>query len=428
MAFGRLERCLEEAPDPEAALRRFEQLAADDGLRRRVELLPGEGLQRLVRVLGFSEFLFHFLRREPAAVELCARPLETGVLPADTSPRDLRRYKYRELFKIAMAELSGEWPNERVLKSLTGLAETVLRRVFDNAPDDGDVTVCVLALGKLGAGELNFSSDVDLVFVPSVPEAGDAVERLRQAGARLSERARLLGERTEDGFLYRVDLRLRPWGRDGPLLMPSDAMEDYYALHSDPWERLAWLRARPVAGVSAPGSELLECLQPFIYLRSLGTDDVEGLVQLKHRLSGAYERAGGWDVKRGVGGIRELEFFVQVLQLLHGARTPVLRTTGTLLALDGLDRAGLLETGIVAEARTAYLFLRRVEHALQMIDERQTHLLPAARSSRRLLARALAPGHGATALDWFEERLEWSRAIVRSCFERILPDSSDLRA
>ena len=232
---------------------------------------------------------------------------------------------------------------------------------------------------------------------------------------------RLLEQHTEDGFLYRVDLNLRPWGRSGPLFMAIDDMEHYYEASSDAWERFAWLRARPVAGAIALGEELRQRLGPFMYRRSLSTDDLEKIVGMKHELSRTRQRRGSWNVKLGDGGIRDIEFFIQTLQLVNAARHPVLQQTNTLATLEGLEAGRLVPATDAAAAAGSYLFLRRLENRLQMLDEQQTHELPDDPAVRRMLARSLGIDGGPDVLDRFEAELLTHRAVARGCFERILP-------
>jgi [glutamine synthetase] adenylyltransferase / [glutamine synthetase]-adenylyl-L-tyrosine phosphorylase len=281
----------------------------------------------------------------------------------------------------------------------------------------------VFGLGKLGAAELNFSSDLDLIFVSANGAEGDIGEFQKYLLDGLRRFSRLMDEKNEEGFLYRIDLNLRPWGRSGPLFMALDDTEHYYEASSDAWERIAWLRARPVAGSMAIGAELVQRLRPFIYRRSLGSEDLDRFIFIKNEMTNARRRRGQWNVKVGEGGIRDIEFFVQLLQLVNAARHPVLRSTSTLLALSGLVECGLVPAEEARDMRAAYLFLRRLENRLQMIDEQQTHELPEDPPRRLLLARSLGlPGvSDDERLEAFETELLVNRSVARRAFERILP-------
>ncbi|MGH8632249.1 MAG: hypothetical protein ACREU7_15990, partial [Burkholderiales bacterium] len=266
-------------------------------------------------------------------------------------------------------------------------------------------------------------SDLDLVFVSDNFSEGDVAERQKRLMDGLRKFTREMETRTVDGFLYRIDLNLRPWGRSGPLFMAIDDTEHYYESGSEPWERFAWLRARPVAGARHVGQDLLQRLGPFLYLRSLSTADLDRFVAIKNEMASTRRRRGHWNVKLGDGGIRDIEFFVQTLQVVNAASHPALRTTSTLGALQGLVEAGIISKDEEANIRGSYLFLRRLENHLQMIDEQQTHELPDDPAARLVLARSLGIGAASQdgILDEFESRLHLNRSIACAYFERILP-------
>lgn len=233
-------------------------------------------------------------------------------------------------------------------------------------------------------------------------------------------------ETTAEGFLYRVDLKLRPWGNSGPLCMTLDATEHYYEASSEAWERFAWLRSRVVAGSRAIGNELQQRMKPFVFIRSLSTDDLDRFIQIKQDMSKARKRRGHWNVKVGEGGIRDIEFFAQMLQIVNAAEHEELQKTNTLSVLSGLASSGLLSETEEKELVNSYLFLRRLENRLQMIDERQTHELPDARKERLKLARSLriAGNSNEEILNNFENELFVNQSIAKMYFERILPQQS----
>ncbi len=426
-----LDDLLRAAPDPDAGALRLERLREDADARRRMDALDARSLRILVAIVSHSRFLFHYLLRHPDSMAVIGA---TGPeLPRAAGRHDstsLRRCKYRELLRIAGADLEGSVPYQQVLSDLSRLADQATAAVLDLAapvPPPGIDTlaesVCVFGLGKLGAAELNFSSDLDLIFVSANGADGDigAFQTHLQDGLRRF--SRLMEEKGEDGFLYRIDLNLRPWGRSGPLFMALDDTEHYYEASSDAWERIAWLRARPIAGSAAIGGDLLGRLQPFIYRRSLGSDDLDRFISIKNEMASARRRRGQWNVKVGEGGIRDIEFFVQILQLVNAARHPALKCTGTLQALAGLVDCGLVPAEESRDMRAAYLFLRRLENRLQMIDEQQTHELPEDPGRRLLLARSLGlPGASDDdRLEAFETELLVNRSVARRAFEQILP-------
>lgn len=417
------------SPEPETTALRYEQLRSEPDLCERIDRLPAEGLADLITVIGISNFLFQYLcshgdfiddfRQSASEQEIAGEPI------ADFS--DLRRYKYRELLRLSRVDLGADdaqYPD--VLTGLTKLAERVLGRSLQFITDEySDLPLCVFGLGKLGAAELNFSSDIDLIFVTQNREdfASDPDNYQKHVVDSIRRLSRTLEEKTAHGFLYRVDLKLRPWGRSGPLAMSVDETEQYYEGTSESWERFAWLRARIVAGSEVIGEDLLQRLQPFIFSRTLSASDLDRFLQIKSDMASQRRRAGTWNVKLGEGGIRDIEFFVQMLQLVNGATHEPLRTTNTRRALHALTEGGFLDAGEADAIERSYLFLRRLENRLQMIDERQVHDLPDDKAHRRMLARSLGfDDVQGDALTDFEDALMEHQAMARNCFERILPD------
>ncbi len=424
-----LDSLLEAAPDPKAAAARLAQLREDPEARRLVDGMAQDPLRTLISLVSVSRFLFHFLCRHPDAMAVIGAGTPT-LLPAgaQVDPELLRRTKYRELLRIAALDLQAQQPYEQVLTALSDLADRTVVAALDLAGADNLKTklrdgVCIFALGKQGAGELNFSSDLDLIYVSANGAEGDIEVFQKHLIDGLRRFSKILEDTTENGFLYRVDLNLRPWGRSGPLFMALDDTEHYYEASSEAWERIAWLRARPIAGAMPIGQELLQRLRPFIYRRSLGSDDLDRFISIKTEMTNARRRRGQWNVKVGEGGIRDIEFFVQILQLVNAGRHPALRTTSTLSALTGLVDCGLVPAEEARDMCAAYLFLRRLENRLQMIDEQQTHELPEDPQRRLLLARSLGlPGKSDDELlEAFETELLVNRSVAQRSFEHILP-------
>jgi glutamate-ammonia-ligase adenylyltransferase len=426
---------LDQAPDPESATLRFERLLQDDTVRRCVEKMSADDLPVFVHLLSISDFIFRFLSRHPDAVALLHDPTapEINALAGVTDVRTLRLYKYQELLKITWMDLGGRHDYRRVLRDLSQLADNVITRclqlvsVRDRYPTHGDslIPFCVFAMGKLGACELNYSSDVDLVFVCS----DDVHEDIHAYQEGVTEQIRkfnqAMEENTEDGFLYRIDLKLRPWGRSGSLVLSVDQTEHYYEASTESWERFAWLRARIVAGEAALGEDLLARLQPFIYLRTLGSDDLQRFLDIKQQMAKQRQRQGSWNVKLGEGGIRDIEFFIQMLQTVNARTRPALKTTNTLDALHELVQGGFVAPEDGRAIQDTYLFLRRLENRLQMIDEQQTHQLPDEYKQRMKIASSMGCGSSreACTMEEFNRTLDQHRKIALSCFERILPSS-----
>ena len=308
-----------------------------------------------------------------------AEPADIGV--------ELRRQRTALALAVALGDLAGELDLEAVTASLSDFADQAIDRalaaaVSERVPGATAEGFAVLALGKLGSHELNYSSDVDLIllFDPErLPcrvreEPGESAVRI---GRRLVE---LLQQRTADGYVARVDLRLRPSPEVTPIVLPVEAAISYYESQALPWERAAFIRARPAAGDRVLGERFLAEIQPFIWRRALDFGAIDEIRDISLRIRDHYAQGQafgpGFDLKRGRGGIREAEFFTQVQQLVHGGRRPVLRTPATLDALSVLAREGQLEPDIAARLAAAYRRLRTVEHRLQMIADQQTHRLP----------------------------------------------------
>jgi glutamate-ammonia-ligase adenylyltransferase len=240
----------------------------------------------------------------------------------------------------------------------------------------------VIALGKLGSRELNYSSDVDLLYLydPAVLPRR-AREEPAQAGVRIGQALTdLIQKRDGEGYVFRVDLRLRPSPEVTPIALPVDAAISHYESSALPWERAAFIRARHVAGDAAVGRYFLEAIHPFVWRRSLDFGAIGELQSITGRIRDHYADGQafgpGYDLKRGRGGIREIEFFAHMHQLIHGGRQPALRTPGTQGALAALAAAGRIAAGEAEQLAAAYRLLRTIEHRLQMIEDRQTHSLP----------------------------------------------------
>src|SRR5213592_3434566 len=338
----------------------------------------------------------------------------------------LRRWKNKEMTRIALRELANAAALEETTAELSQLAEICVREVFAHwntkfreSFGSPAADFAILALGKLGGGELNHSSDVDLIFLYS--EEGELSPRLsyHQWFNRLSEKIlETFSTRDPEGALFRVDLRLRPEGGAGPLARSLESMENYYAGFGETWERIALIKARAIAGSRELAYEFLRQHQPFIYPRSPTPDLLDEIANIKRRIErdalgpDNLER----DVKLGRGGIREIEFIVQALQLVHGAHHPFLQEGSMLRALRALRQLDLLPRGEVLTLDKTYRFLRRVEHRLQIEAEQQTHTVPQEPEPLRRLALSLRFSSGKR----FTAALHEKMNSVRSIFERVI--------
>ncbi|MDD2877854.1 MAG: bifunctional [glutamine synthetase] adenylyltransferase/[glutamine synthetase]-adenylyl-L-tyrosine phosphorylase [Acidiphilium sp.] len=397
------------AADPAGATRLIEAFAAMGRAEARfVRTRAGEAA--LACLGGNAPYLAGLALREPDimmdVVKSGAAPILASVMarlrgiapvaPRAVIARDLRQAKRRAGLAIALADLAGDWSVERVTQALSDLADAsiavalchLLRGLHDRGtialPDPGNPEAgshfAVLGMGKLGARELNYSSDIDLVlmFDPSCRVYRDGAQ---SAMARLArDFVPLLAERDADGMVFRVDLRLRPDPAATPPVISLAAALTYYESQGRTWERAAFSKARPVAGDIVFGAAFLEQIRPFIWRRNLDFAAIGEIHDMKRRIDQRHrDQPGsvlGRDVKLGRGGIREIEFMVQTLELVWGGHEPGLRIPGTLAALRALAAAQHLPRAVVRQLAAAYQSLRRTEHRLQMIDDRQTHSLP----------------------------------------------------
>ena len=299
---------------------------------------------------------------------------------------------------VALGDLSGEHPLEWVTQALSGFADAAMDEALaaamrERMPEEEPRGLAIMALGKLGSRELNYSSDVDLVLLfdpetlPRRPreDAGEAAVRY---GRRFVE---LMQQRTADGYVARVDLRLRPAPEVTPIVLPVGAAISYYESSALPWERAAFIRARAAAGDRALGQFFLDEIRPFIWRRAVDFGAIQEIREISLRIRDHYAQGQafgpGYDLKRGRGGIREAEFFTQVVQLIHGGREPELRAPATLDALAALASAGHLKPELADSIGNAYRALRTAEHRIQMIDDRQEHRLPANSDALDAIAR-----------------------------------------
>ncbi|MGD1084890.1 MAG: hypothetical protein ABSA47_09100 [Verrucomicrobiota bacterium] len=357
----------------------------------------------------------------------------------------LRLFKQREMLRVAARDLARLGGTLEITREISDIADACLDAVLrlciqplvrrlgrphHPAPDGRwqPTEFCVLGLGKLGGQELNYSSDVDVLFLYSEeghlfktrPRPGEQTGKsmasheffTRLAESMIAEITRL----TPQGALYRIDLRLRPEGQAGPLVRSLGSFETFYAQWGQTWERMMLIKARPVAGDAELGAEFLEMIQPFRYPRSLGEAAFRDVAAAKSRLEREVVKPGELDrnVKLGRGGIREIEFIAQTLQLLHAGRLPFLQGAATVPTLEKLASYRLLSTDDAKSLIAAYLFLRDVEHRLQMDEGWQTHTIPTARLARERLARLM----GFDSLETFEAARQSHSSLVRRLYEQ----------
>lgn len=463
-------RLIEASADPERVRHQL-RLVSDATSRNAVDSLSPDSAEILCRLLAASRQAGRLLVQHPDWVSLIedldglrqgrrkeGLQREAGRLPGMSGERleaelgltGLHELRQRELLRIAARDLARLGPLETIVRELSDLADVFLEGVlalvwrqhverfgqpWHRDPDNRwqPTAFCVLGMGKLGGQELNYSSDVDLLFVYS-EEGGTFRQPPRSRAAataqvlpshqffkRLGEALiRCATERGVDGGALRIDMRLRPEGDSGPLARSLDSYENFYAEWGQTWERMMLLKARCVAGDPRLGGEFLEVVQPFRFPRSLGVGMPREMSEMKARIERDVVRTGELErnIKLGRGGIREVEFVAQALQVMHGGRNPFLQTHQTLVALDKLSGYGLLDEREAADLGQAYRFLRDVEHRLQMDEHRQTHTLPEDQPSLERLARLM----GFRDQRAFAKALRLHTSRVREIYEQVLGD------
>lgn len=323
----------------------------------------------------------------------------------------LRQWRGRMALLLALGDLAGEHDVAATTRHLSDFADqacnaALIAAFTERLPGEVPQGIAVIALGKLGSHELNYSSDIDpiLIFDPetmprrSRDDPGEAAVRIAR---RMTE---ILSARTAGGHVLRVDLRLRPHPEVTPIILPVEAAISYYESEALPWEQAAFIRSRASAGDTVLGERFLTAIQPFIWRRSLDFRQLREIGAMSDRIRDHFAQGQmfgpGYDLKRGRGGIREIEFFAQVHQLIYGGRDPALRTPATVDALAALAAAGRIDPGVADAMADHYAVLRRIEHRLQMIEDQQTHSLPLSPANLDDVARldGLADGDALLAL------------------------------
>jgi glutamate-ammonia-ligase adenylyltransferase len=332
--------------------------------------------------------------------------------------RAVRTEKRRQLAAIAASDVAGDAGLEEVIAALSDLADASLTVALQHvgAPDD----MAVIGMGKLGGRELNYASDIDVMFIVEA----DALTSVKAAERLLQE----LGGTAPEGQAYRIDANLRPEGRSGSLLRSLDGYVEYYQRWAKPWEFQALIKARPSAGNERIGAALVEAVSPLVFPKSVGEDRVSEIRRMKERLESHASRSARRsktsdtnDVKLGPGGIRDIEFSVQLLQLVHGGSDPSVRDGATLPALGALMQGGYIAEEDGAALQVAYRWLRNVEHRLQLWQERQVHHLPADEAGRARLARSLGfkDSPAASAASRFETTHAGVLSDTRARFDKL---------
>ena len=438
-----LDRFLQAVRSPHATVALFEQ--------------EPESLEALLSILATSPFLGEIVIAEPDVWERIqrgsGRPEKReslrGILRSEVGDsldsafvmQVLRRFKRREILRIAYGDIVKQQRLETVVDQISAIADCIIDEALRVAllqqqqrrgsPITGDgrpTTITVLALGKLGGNELNYSSDIDLVFCYS--EDGDIAGSKTYTTSEFFERVvqqvtRLIADQTELGAAYRVDLRLRPHGSQGPLILPRAALERYYDRQGRTWERQAWVKARCVAGDLQLGEDLLANLRPWVYSRWLPRTEISGIRALKRQIErrSIREGADSADLKTGRGGIRDIEFTIQFLQLLSGGDEAEVRVGNTIEAIRRLAANGSLNDQEREILELNYRLLRTVEHRLQILYDRQTHRLPENEEEFARLAGRLGYGRQVNAATELRKDLDAATRLNRRILDHLLHDA-----
>ena len=458
-AAERIPLLLASVPDPDTALHQLQRLRETaPSAFHRIAGSPA-ALRCAVNLFAYSRFLSEAVLRNPERLLEVAnsgsfyrvltvedyglRLMDFLGKDNDGVPAavDLARFRRRQLLRIVLRDVLGAATLSDVTEELSNLADAILdlayRRIRaefvarygePRLPDGSPCGLSVISLGKLGGQELNYSSDIDLMFVygGNGDTEGGTLSNKEFYKKVANEYTALLSAYTADGQCYRVDLRLRPDGTLGEICISEHGARSYYEVRARDWEKQMLIKARVSAGEPGPGTALLEFVEPLIYRSSLDFRAVEVVSETRQRISEkmAARRgtARGLDIKLMPGGIRDIEFLVQCLQRLHGGREQWVRHGGTMLAMFRLRDKGLLSAGEYARLAEAYQFFRYLEHRLQMEEDRQTHTLPPDNDQLALLARKMPAAAGGEPLTakTLAEKLEEHRSVVREIYERVI--------
>ncbi len=442
---------LGRGPDPDMALNNWEryiQVLSSPEMHYQVSLSQPMRLEILLGLLAGSQFLADTLVRYPGFLDWVLIPemlhrtrrredIEDELRPVYGRSRAtwrnrLRRVRRRELLRIGTRDICLNVPVEEVMQELSAVAEALVEIALEGTRerlaregDGGDRSAegfCILAMGKLGGSELNYSSDIDLLGVCD-PEGAPAGPVKETAGRVLEGVRADLMDHSEEGHAYRVDLRLRPFGRAGELVPTVSGLLDYYRTRASLWEIQAAVKMRPVAGDPRLGHRVVEAVHEVV----LVPRSAEKILGSVRRLRSEAERraakglARGLDIKNGRGGIRDVEFLVQALQLVHAPEAPHLLEANTLRALRWLEEQGVLSGDLARILREDYRFLRRVEHALQLLEDRQTHTVPEDPEALAALAGRVMRSGRQAAEPFLEELEDRMTRVRRTAGERMRP-------
>ncbi len=456
-----LSRLLPRCADPDMAFNNFERyVTSTGGAAQLPSLLESRArtLETLLQLFSTSQFFSDLLIANPDYLEMLRIPLRSSpsrtelldMLQAEVDAsyddaamlRAFRKFRQRQMLRIGANDILRDRPLEEITRDISRVADTSLEIALGEAqkivarrygvPFVGDepARCVILAFGKLGGKELNYSSDIDLMLLYDEEGAtrGSRITPIASSDyfARVcSELVRLLMDHTDRGQAYRVDLRLRPEGKRGPLARSLASTISYYDTMGRTWERQALIKVRPVAGNMKLGEEFLRIIEPFIYRKYLNVAEINEIKALKRKIESRTDRAGEaqTDVKTGLGGIRDVEFTIQYLQLLNGGDLPDVRQRGTLKALAALEKVGCLTDQEYRVLNDTYHFLRKLEHRLQLMFDLQTHCMPTRSEEMTKLAWRMGYEAAADPLEEFMKDYREKTRLNRQILDHLLHQS-----
>ncbi|MDX9715088.1 MAG: bifunctional [glutamate--ammonia ligase]-adenylyl-L-tyrosine phosphorylase/[glutamate--ammonia-ligase] adenylyltransferase [Dissulfurispiraceae bacterium] len=442
-----------QIPDPERAEKNIEYfLSLNPACAHIIDTFINE----VSMLFSCSQFLANYSSSFPAdltaALNSCRQRLDQTVLAKELNQlvsecvdinqamKAARQFRKKHMLRLTIQDLLKIFNTEEVMSDLSMLADAIISesvcfldlQLSKRFGQPEDHSFCVLALGKLGAYELNYSSDVDLIFAfrndgetPGIKAPGEnMINKISFAEyyTKLAESlSSFLSTNTEDGFVYRVDLRLRPQGQKGSLVLPLKGYEEYYESWGQLWEKAALLRTRYVAGDQAVADDFIKIITPFIYRKYLDMEMIDEIRRLKSRVEQIRPGTLSRDIKRGYGGIREIEFFIQIFQLMYGGREKLLRERSTIRALHSIVQKGLIGYDDFSPLSEIYLYLRTLEHRLQQLNDLQKHRLPTGEHDLKILALKMGFCDAGSFLD----DLSAKRSKVRSLYDSLLETPKD---
>lgn len=425
------------SPDPDLSIRTFAKIL--NSLDPTCEILQNR--KEILWILGASEYLGKILIKHPDMINLFKNPIKrktrsqfldeiisecAGEKEIEIIMSKLRKYRDREYFRIGVIDLLKRADLREITAELSSLASATLevavrfakgylKKTEIELEKEEKSGFVVIGMGKLGGNELNFLSDIDLMYLC---EKNDSIEYFTKLANTVTK---IISDVTQDGFVFRIDLRLRPDGESGPVVISLPAALDYYTQWGETWERSALIKAMPVAGDMALGKEFMKGIEPFVYRKYLDYTTIEELKELKRRVEANMNNRmfSSWNVKTGPGGIRSIEFFVQTLQLINGGKIKNIRIANTLDAIESLANAKLITPEEKKGLTDAYIFLRELEHRIQIAEGRRTQSLPDGEELIHLARRMGFEGENSEVRENFLSTLSQYKDFVKDIFSSL---------